>query len=48
MAGLDALSRTWAEGGPFPSQGRTIRRGTPLDRDADTAPQLRWTAARVC
>jgi hypothetical protein len=63
------LYRTWAEGGPFPSQGRTIRRGTPLvvdvrpdsfaepyfevrfaplDRDADTAPQLRWTAARDC
>jgi hypothetical protein len=63
------LYRTWADGGPFPSQGRTIRRGTPLvvdvrpdsfaepyfevrfaplDRDADTAPQLRWTAARDC
>lgn len=63
------LYRTWAEGGPFPSQGRTVEPGTPLvvdvrpdsfaepyfevrfaplDRDADTAPQLRWTVARDC
>ena len=63
------LYRTWADGGPFPSQLRTIKRDTPLvvdvrpdsfaepyfevrfaplDRDADTAPQLRWTAARDC
>ena len=63
------LYRTWAEGGPFPSQQRTVEPGTPLvvdvrpdsfaepyfevrfaplDRDADTAPQLRWTAARNC
>jgi hypothetical protein len=63
------LYRTWAAGGPFPSQQRTVRRGTPLvvdvrpdsfaepyfevrfaplDRDADTTPQLRWTAARDC
>jgi hypothetical protein len=63
------LYRTWAEGGPFPSQQRTVEPGTPLvvdvrpdsfaepyfevrfaplDRDAGTAPQLRWTAARDC
>ena len=63
------LYRTWAEGGPFPSQGHTVEPGTPLvvdvrpdsfaepdvevrfaplDRDAGTAPQLRWTAERDC
>jgi hypothetical protein len=66
---VTGLYHTWADGGPFPSQQRTIRRGTPLvvdvrpdsfaepyfevrfaplDRDADTAPHLRWTAARDC
>jgi hypothetical protein len=63
------LYRTWAQGGPFPSQQRTVEPGTPLvvdvrpdsfaepyfevrfaplDRDADTAPQLRWTAPPDC
>jgi hypothetical protein len=27
---LTELYRTWAEGGPFPSLGRTVPRGTPL------------------
>lgn len=66
---ITALYRTWARGGPFPSQGRGIEPGTPLavdvrpavlsephfearfaglDRDRDTAPQLRWTVTRGC
>ena len=27
---VTGLSRTWARGGPFPSQGRAIEPGTPL------------------
>jgi hypothetical protein len=66
---ITALYRTWARGGPFPSQGRAVEPGTPLvvdvrpavlveprvearfaglDRDRDTAPQLRWRVTRGC
>jgi hypothetical protein len=65
---LTELYRTWAEGGPFPSQERTIPKGTPLVvdvratdfgqqlfeariaplADPETAPHLRWVAARDC
>jgi hypothetical protein len=34
---LTQLYRTWAEGGPFPSLDRTIRRGTPLVVDVRAA-----------
>jgi hypothetical protein len=34
---LTELYRTWAEGGPFPSQERTVRRGTPLVVDVRAA-----------
>ena len=27
---ITALYRTWARGGPFPSQGRAVEPGTPL------------------
>ena len=40
---LTELYRTWAEGGPFPSQGRTVPTGTPLVVDlraANLAQQL--------
>jgi hypothetical protein len=40
---LTELYRTWAEGGPFPSQSRIVRRGTPLVVDvraADLAQEL--------
>jgi hypothetical protein len=45
---LTELYRTWAEGGPFPSQGRTVPEGTPLVVDiraADMGQQL--SEARV-
>jgi len=66
---ITVLYRTWARGGPFPSQGRGIEPGTPLvvdvrpavlsephfearfaglDRDRDTAPQLRWRVTGGC
>jgi hypothetical protein len=65
---ITELYRTWAEGGPFPSQLRTVPKGTPLVVDVratdygqplfeariaplgdrETAPHLRWTAARDC
>jgi hypothetical protein len=34
---LTGLYRTWAEGGPFPSQERTVPRGTPLVVDVRAA-----------
>lgn len=66
---ITVLYRTWARGGPFPSQGRAVEPGTPLvvdvrpavltepyfearfaglDRERDTAPQLRWRVTRGC
>ena len=41
--GITELYRTWAEGGPFPSQWRTVPKGTPLVVDiraADLTQQL--------
>jgi hypothetical protein len=34
---ITELYRTWAEGGPFPSLGRTVPRGTPLVVDVRAA-----------
>jgi hypothetical protein len=48
---LTELYRTWAEGGPFPSQERTVRRGTPLVVDVRAAdfgqPRFELRAAPI-